>query len=278
MEVEIAENAGTCFGVENAIKKALDSVKNCKEKVHILGEIVHNPFVVKKLNESGVKEIKSTNELKEGTNLIIRAHGELKSVYDYCKEKNIEIIDCTCPFVKKAQNIATDLEKEGHQVVIIGDPEHPEVRGILARTDNAFAVKSPEDIKEKKVKYGKLGILSQTTQTHENFTEIVARIVRHSKIIKVYNTICTATEERQISAKKLAKEVDLMIVVGGKNSSNTKRLHQLCSKTCESKWIQDPKEIDSKWFEGIKKVGITGGASTPKEIIQKLAQDLRDNY
>ncbi|MFW6383481.1 MAG: 4-hydroxy-3-methylbut-2-enyl diphosphate reductase, partial [Nanoarchaeota archaeon] len=165
MEVKIATNAGTCFGVENAIKKALDAVNNCKESVYILGEIVHNPIVVKKLKDSGVKEINDIKNIKEEAKLIIRAHGEPKSVYDYCNEKNIGIIDCTCPFVKKAQQIASNLEKEGHQVVIIGDPEHPEVRGILARTNSAFAVNCPEDVEKRKIKYGKLGILSQTTQT-----------------------------------------------------------------------------------------------------------------
>lgn len=278
MEVKIAENAGTCFGVENAIKKALEAVNNFKGEVYILGEIVHNPFVVEKLKKAGVREVEDVKEIPSGASLIIRAHGELKSVYDYCIEKDIEIIDCTCPFVKKAQNIASELEEEGHQVVIIGDPEHPEVRGILARTNSAFAVNSAEDVEERKVKYGKLGILSQTTQSHENFTNIVARIVRYPKIIKVYNTICTATEERQRAAKELANEVELMIVVGGKNSSNTKRLYELCLQFCKSKWIEEPEEIDSNWFEGTKKVGITGGASTPKEIIDSIAGELKKNY
>ena len=280
MEIIVAENAGTCFGVERAIKKAFDSVENSSGNVYIMGEVVHNPYVVKKLSDAGVKQVRSLDEIRIGgkttTNLIIRAHGEPKSVYDFCNENNIKIVDCTCPFVKNAQEKAIELEEEGHQVVIIGEPEHPEVKGIVARTKNGFVLSSPDEVEEKKVKFGKLGILAQTTQSLENFRQTVAKIVRYPKVIKVYNTICTATEERQRAAKRLAENVDLMIVIGGRNSSNTKRLFEICQGLAETKWIENTQEFDDKWLDGVNSVGITAGASTPKEMIDELFKKLKN--
>ncbi|MFW5991155.1 MAG: 4-hydroxy-3-methylbut-2-enyl diphosphate reductase, partial [Candidatus Nanoarchaeia archaeon] len=174
---------------------------------------------------------------------------------------------------KKAQSLAGRLEEEGYQVVIIGAPDHPEVRGIAGQTNNAKVIQNPEDVDEK-LKYGKVGVLSQTTQTQENFRETVAKIVSYPKIIKIHNTICTATEKRQKAAKKLAKEVELMIVIGGKNSSNTKKLYELCSNFVEAKWIADESELQGEWFSDVNKVGITAGASTPKEVIDKVKESI----
>ena len=273
MIVKIAKNAGTCFGVDNAIKIAFRAAKS-NGNVYIMGELVHNPYVVEKLRNSGVKQIDDISELNDGDSLIIRAHGESKEVYEHCKKHGISVIDCTCPFVKKAQNIAVQLEEEGYRVIIIGDPEHPEVRGIVAQTKNAKVIHTPQDVDKEKVKFGKLGILSQTTQTIENFSETVAKIVSHPKIIKIYNTICTATEERQRAAKALSEEVELMIVIGGKNSANTKKLYELCRQRVKTKWVADETEIERQWFEKINSVGITAGASTPNEVIEKVRKNI----
>lgn len=273
MKIVVAENSGTCFGVSNAIDIAFRAAQN-NGNVYILGELVHNPHIVNKLSGEGVKQVNDVSELRDGDSLIIRAHGESKEVFDYCEENGISVIDCTCPFVKKAQNIATKLEEEGYQVVIIGNPDHPEVRGIVAQTSNAKVIQTPEDVEKQKVKYGKLGILSQTTQTIENFSETVAKIVTYPKIIKIYNTICTATEERQIAAKNLANKVDLMIVIGGKNSSNTRKLYELCNNIVKTHWIEDAKELENSWFEKVQSIGITAGASTPKEVIDKVKEKI----
>lgn len=270
-KIIIADHAGTCFGVDNAIKIAFEATKRSNgDNLYILGELVHNPYIVKKLEESGVEMIDDYEELKDSDSVIIRAHGERKKVYDYCKKKNIRITDCTCPFVKRAQDFAMDLEEKGYQVVIIGDPEHPEVRGIVAHTDHAIVVSNPEDVKNKIKKFGKIGVLSQTTQTLENFRMTVAEIVNRGKKLKIHNTICDATEKRQNAAMELAKKVDTMIVIGGKNSSNTKKLYQLCKNITKSSLIVDETDLDKSMIQGHEIIGITAGASTPKEIIDKV--------
>lgn len=270
-KIIIAEHAGTCFGVDNAIKIAFEAAKRSNgDKLHILGELVHNPYVVKKLEDVGVIMITDYNELKESDSVIIRAHGETKKVYDFCKKNDIKITDCTCPFVKRAQDFAIKLEEDGYQVMIIGDPEHPEVRGIVAHTENAIVVSNPEDVKNKIKKFGKIGVLSQTTQTLENFRMTVAEIVLHAKKLKIHNTICDATEKRQNAAMKLAREVDTMIIIGGRNSSNTKKLYLLCNDIVESSWIIDDSELTVDMVKGFDKIGITAGASTPNEIIDKV--------
>ena len=276
MKIEIAENSGTCFGVERAIKKSMDASKNNKSNLYIMGDIVHNPFVVKNLTDTGVKRVESIEEIPKGGSLIVRAHGEPNKTYEYCEKNNVEIIDCTCPFVKKAQNIAIELENQGHQVFIIGEPDHPEVKGILAQTKKGVVINSPNDVKRENSKFGKVGILSQTTQCRENFTKTVAKIVKYPKLVKIHNTICTATEERQRSAKKLAGKVELMIVIGGKNSSNTKRLYEICKIITKTRWIENAQGFDENWIKGVNHVGITAGASTPKEMIDELFKRLKD--
>ena len=276
MEITIAKNAGTCFGVDNAIKIAFETLERKNEKdIYILGELVHNPAIVEKLSKHGLTSLTDYHDLKEGDCLIIRAHGEKKEVYDYCNKNDIDIIDCTCPFVKKAQAIAEKLEKEGYNVVIVGDAEHPEVRGILAQTKKGIAIKSPDEVKEKMKPYGKIGILSQTTQRIENFKAIVAEIIGYGKKIKVFNTICSATEKRQNAAKDLCKKVDLMIIIGGKNSSNTKKLYELCKENVNSYWIQDHSELKEEWLKNIDNVGITAGASTPDFVIDEVIEKIK---
>jgi 4-hydroxy-3-methylbut-2-en-1-yl diphosphate reductase len=277
MKINIANYSGTCFGVENAIRNAFEAIKQCNGKnIYIIGELVHNPYLVKELEKKGLKKINDVKELKKEDNLIIRAHGERKEVYEYCKNNEINIIDCTCPFVLKAQKHAQNLEKEGYQVIIIGDKEHPEVRGIVAQTKNAIVIQNPEDTKGKVKKNGRIGILSQTTQTRSNFSETVAEIISYGKVLKIYNTICDATEKRQGSAKELAKESDLMIIIGGKNSSNTEKLYKICKKITDSIWIEDEKELNSEIFKNKLNIGITAGASTPKEIINNVLKKIEE--
>jgi 4-hydroxy-3-methylbut-2-en-1-yl diphosphate reductase len=276
MEIKIAKYAGTCFGVDNAIKKTFETIKeNNNKNIYIIGELVHNPFVVEKLSKEGLIKINNIQKLKKDDYLIIRAHGEQKKVYDYCNKNKINIIDCTCPFVLKAQKHAQELENKKYQVVIVGDSNHPEVRGIVAQTKNAIVISNPKDAINKIKKNGKIGILSQTTQTRDNFSETIASIISYGKTIKIYNTICDATEKRQFSAKKLAKNVDLMIIIGGKNSSNTEKLYNICSKIVKSYWINSENELKKEWFININKVGITAGASTPKELINKIHKKIK---
>jgi len=273
MKIIVAPHAGTCFGVNNAIKIAFEAAD--RYKAHILGELVHNPQIVQKLADIGVKTILDIKDLNKGDNLIIRAHGEPKEVYEYCKKNQIQIIDCTCPFVKKAQNLAASLESEGYKVLLVGDEKHPEVRGIAAQTNDPIIVQSPNMLNRDDVKdHHKLGILSQTTQNKKNFREIIQNVLDLPSEIKIHNTICNATTNRQEAALKLSDDVDIMLVIGGKNSANTKRLFEICKEKIKTYWITDTKEIEKSWFNDYDTVGITAGASTPEEIIGRVKEHL----
>jgi len=276
MEIKTAEHAGTCFGVKNAIDIAFEAAERTNGKnICIIGELVHNPNVVADLQSKGVKTINNVNELKEGDNLIIRAHGELKEVYDYCENNKINLIDASCPFVKKAQKIAEELEKDDYQVMLLGDPDHPEVKALVDRAKNAIVISDPDNMNKDKIKeHNRIGILSQTTQPREKLNKLIVNILDHQKEIKIHNTICNATSNRQKSAVKLCSESDLMVVIGGKNSANTKNLFEICSNHIKTYWISDKDELKKEWFKGKNNMGITAGASTPdyviKEVIEKI--------
>jgi 4-hydroxy-3-methylbut-2-enyl diphosphate reductase len=273
MEIKVAEHAGTCFGVSNAIKIAFEAAKR-EKRIFILGQLVHNPFVVSQLQSKGVSIVDDLSELREGDSLIIRAHGEPKEVYVQCKKDGINIIDCTCPFVRRTQFLASELEIKGYQVLLVGDPDHPEVRGIAAQTQKPIIVSSPKDIISKIKNHEKVGILSQTTQKMQNFKDIVSNILDFQKELKIHNTICNATSTRQAAALRLCDMVETMVVIGGKNSANTKRLHEICSEKTTSFWITDASELRKEWFDNVKKVGITAGASTPKTVIDGVVSEL----
>jgi len=276
MKTKIAEHAGTCLGVENAIKIAFEAARRTKNNnIYILGELVHNPDIVKQLETLGVQMIEDVSNLKEGDNLIIRAHGEKKNVYDHCRDNKIRIIDCTCPFVKRTQTLASELEDEGYKVILIGDKEHPEVRGIAAHISDPMIVSNSEEIKKDIIKdYQNIGILSQTTQKKDNFRDIISSIVNYPKQIKIHNTICSATSKRQDSAIKLCNDVDLMLVIGGKNSANTKNLYELCSDRLKTYWIPNKDEIKKEWFNGVSTIGVTAGASTPSHVVDEVVDSL----
>lgn len=277
MQIKTAEHAGTCFGVNNAIKIAFEAAERTNgSNTYIMGDLVHNPQVVQDLLSKGVKTIKDINQLKQGDNLIIRAHGELKEVYDYCEANNINLIDASCPFVKKAQKIAEELEKQGYQVVLLGDKDHPEVRAIIDRTENAIVIPDPDNMDNDEIReYSKIGILSQTTQPREKLNKLILNILDYQKEIKIHNTICNATSNRQGAALELCSESDLMIVIGGKNSANTKNLFEICSDKTKTHWISDKQELKKEWFEGKNNIGITAGASTPDKIIKEVVEKIK---
>jgi len=271
MQIKVAPHAGTCFGVNNAIKIAFSAAKN-KKNLYILGELVHNPQVVAELESLGVKAVDDVTQLKQGDNLIIRAHGEKKDTYEYCQKNNINVIDCTCPYVKRAQNIAQNLDLAGYKVVIVGESDHPEVKGIAAQASSPIIVSGKGQVLDKAL--SKVGILAQTTKKRENFSEIVAELASQTKELKIYNTICGATTNRQDAAKKLCGEVDAIVVIGGRNSANTKRLYEICSECVKTYWISSPGELQAAWFNDYEKVGVTAGASTPLSAIEKTLRKL----
>ena len=274
MEVILAEKAGFCFGVQRAINTAYKAAG--KGKVYCLGPLIHNPQEVARLTEAGVETVEDLSSLKAGDSLIIRSHGVPPTILARAREQGLNVIDLTCPFVAKAQQHAEGLKKEGYQVVVIGEKKHPEVQGIMGYGgDNAVVLETPADIEQVTFE-GRLGVVAQTTQSYGNFSEIVLRLLRLSKELKVFNTICSSTKERQDATRILASRVDVMIVVGGRNSANTSRLVSLCRESGKPTYhVEVVDEIRSEWLKGANRVGLTAGASTPGWVIDAVLKRLQ---
>ncbi len=275
MEIIVSDKAGFCFGVKRAIQTAYDTAHQTEGEVATLGPLIHNPQVVSRLKEMKVRPVEGLDELR-GNTLIIRSHGVPKEVIDDAERRGVRVINATCPFVKKAQNYASLLQQEGYRVVIVGDKRHPEVRGILAYAAGSALV--AEDARDLDLlgKVSRIGVVAQTTTTLERFQRVVQRCVELAGEVKVYNTICDATSIRQREAEEIAGRVDVMLVLGGKNSGNTTRLAELCRSTGTPTYhIETSAEIDPLWVQGAQKVGITAGASTPQWIIADVVAFLR---
>jgi 4-hydroxy-3-methylbut-2-enyl diphosphate reductase len=272
IESKTAANAGFCFGVKRAID-LVEKTLNEKSEVYTLGPIIHNPQEVKRLKEKGVKILNEIDCVKSSC-IILRTHGislELRNRLE--KDKTLHIIDATCPFVKKAQDIIKNLSSQKTTIVIVGENSHPEVEALVSYgRDKCVVIENSREALEFKG-IGELNIVSQTTQTPQNFNVIVEILKKRFKI-NIYNTICKATLERQESAKKLSKKVDLMIVIGGKNSGNTTRLAEICKTQTKTYHIETIDELDDKWFNNINTVGLTAGASTPDNIIKSVQNRL----
>lgn len=274
MEIYVAQHAGFCFGVERAVKIVRSAVDEHKH-LYTLGPIIHNPQLVNELKSKGVDVANSTEEIKEGSVVVLRSHGVEKSEREILERKNIHLVDATCPYVNKAHSEAVKLSQEGYFVVIFGEKEHPEVKGIASYIDGDFTIiSSPEEAKQIPRKE-KIGIVAQTTQEKAVFDEIVDVLVTKCRDLKISNTICNATTLRQNAARKVAEMVDVMFVVGGKNSANTRRLYKICKEICEKTFhIETKEEIDKSVLIGVNKVGVTAGASTPKNIIDDVIEYL----
>jgi 4-hydroxy-3-methylbut-2-enyl diphosphate reductase len=270
VEIVVASRAGFCFGVKRAIKRAYDTVGQAKGEVATLGPIIHNPQVVSHLERMGVRPIKNLREF-QGEVLVIRSHGIPKSLLDEAKASGVRIVDATCPFVKKAQDDARRLSEEGYTVVIVGDRDHPEVEGILSFAGEAAIVAGDESDLGDLQSVKKIGIIAQTTTTFDRFRNVVNRCLEMAHELIIYNTICDATHYRQKEAEEIARSVDVMLVVGGKNSGNTNRLAELCRQTGTRTFhVETRDEVDPGWFQKTSRVGVTAGASTPDWIIQDV--------
>lgn len=272
MEIFVVKTAGFCFGVKRAISIAYDAAKEASEDIYTLGPIIHNPQVVSKLEESKIYAKKNLDDIKSGT-VIIRSHGVTLEELNAAKNKSLKIVDATCPFVKKAQEHAEELSKDGYFVVVVGEKEHPEVKSIVSYGNkNVMVLEYAVDVK-KVSRVKKMGIVAQTTQSIENLQAIVSECLKKAGELKVYNTICNATYVRQTESTELASKVDCMIVVGGRNSANTNRLSEVCKKIQPNTYhIEVAAELKSDWFKRVKKVGITAGASTPDWIIEEVVK------
>lgn len=273
MEILLADKAGFCFGVKRAINTAFEAAVG--GRIFCLGPLIHNPQEVERLRRAGVETVDDFSSLKAGDSLIIRSHGVPPQVLAQARDRGLTIIDLTCPFVGKAQRDAEAMKKEGYQVVVVGEKKHPEVQSILGYAgDNAVVVEKAEDI-EGLVFQGRVGIVTQTTQTYGNFSEIVLTLLRLCKELKIFNTICSSTKERQNAARVLAGQVDVMLVVGGRNSANTSRLADLCRQEGKpTHHIEVADEIRREWLKGATRVGVTAGASTPDWVVEGVIKKL----
>ena len=278
-EVIVAKSAGFCFGVQRAV----DTVYNqCGGKnVFTYGPIIHNEEVVKDLENKGVHVINSADEINDDSTVIIRSHGVSKDVYDSLHEKNVNIVDATCPFVLKIHKIVKEESANGSQIVIIGNENHPEVEGIMGWSlSDTYVIDTSEKAQNLVLdSQRRVCIVSQTTFNYNKFQELVEIINKKGYDIIVLNTICNATEERQTEAAKIARDVDAMIVIGGRNSSNTQKLFEICKNECNNTYyIQTVKDLDITCFESIDSVGITAGASTPNKIIEEVQKNVRNEF
>lgn len=272
MQILVARHAGFCFGVERAI----DIVKKASEEndnVVTFGPIIHNPQVVNDLAAKGVSTIKSLDEVKKNMSVVIRSHGIEKKEALYLEETAGKVIDAACPFVQKAQKAAGELSKKCDYIVILGEQEHPEVKGIISYIDIDYKVIEKADEVENLPYKKTYGFLAQTTQNQEVFKSVEQLLRNKCDELIVAKTICSATEHRQAAAIEVASKVEVMIVVGGKNSANTTRLYHLCKEICPNTFhVETEAELNVEMFSNVEKVGLTAGASTPKYLLERVRE------
>ncbi len=282
----MAECAGFCFGVKRAVDTVYEQIETGKT-IYTYGPIVHNEEVVRDLEERGVRVIETEEELRgmplsKGNGVvIIRAHGVPRKIYDILEENGMECIDATCPFVKRIHGIVEKASNEGMHIVIVGNPGHPEVEGIKGWCNGLVTVlETCEEAEKFTLKKGeKLCIVSQTTFNYNKFHQIVEIFEKKGYNDNVVNTICNATEERQQSAKALAAQADMMIVIGGRHSSNTRKLYEICNSECaKTYFIQTLDDLHLELPKAVRLVGITAGASTPNKLIEEVQNYVRINF
>ena len=273
--IEIAAHAGVCYGVERALSMA-DAATSAPAPVHTLGPLIHNPLVVKELEAQGVGLAETLDDAASGS-IIIRAHGVVPAVIEQARARNLTVLDATCPYVKRVHAAAEKLVREGYQLIVVGESGHPEVEGIMGHADGAARVVSRADDLAGLEISSRVGVVVQTTQTQATLAGVVSALLTRASEVRVINTICSATQERQQAASELASRADVMIVVGGKNSGNTRRLAQICAERCErTHHVEDACEIDPAWLTGAGLIGITAGASTPSSHIERAVNTIME--
>ena len=292
MKVKVAETAGFCFGVKRAVDKVYELIDTEQKPIFTLGPIIHNEGVVADLEARGVHviteaDLDSPDDTLQNGTVVIRSHGVGKAIYDKLKEKNISYVDVTCPFVLKIHRIVEKESLAGNHIIIIGDKDHPEVQGICGWCQGPYTViRNKEEAEVFVPPQGKkISSVSQTTFNYNKLKDLVEILCKKRydnnvlNILNILNTICNATEERQKEAKNIAGEVDTMLVVGGRHSSNTQKLFEICKKECgNTYYIQTPVDLDSEMFQCSSYVGITAGASTPNKIIEEVQEHVRIKF
>ena len=283
MNVKVAEHAGFCFGVRRAVDKVYELIESQEKPIYTLGPIIHNESVVGDLEAKGVKVIENIEQLhsvRDGV-VVIRSHGVGRAVYELMESLGLSYVDVTCPNVLKIHKIVERESKAGKNIVIIGNAKHPEVEGICGwSVSKPVVIETVEEAEEYQAMNGNpVCIVSQTTFNYNKFKELVEKILKKGYDILVLNTICNATQERQVEAMRIASQVDLMLVIGGKNSSNTQKLYEICRKECKNTcYIQTLGDLNPECIRSVRSVGITAGASTPNNIIEEVHTNVRVKF
>lgn len=275
MEVRLAKHAGVCYGVERALKMAEQATQEANS-VQSLGPLIHNPQAVESLIERGVQVAASLDAVEDGT-LIIRSHGVAPDIIETARKRGLTVVDATCPHVSKAQEAAQKLAESGYLVVLVGEADHPEVTGIMARAgDKVLVVQSASELPDR-LGSRRVGVVVQTTQMVDALEEVVSALLPRVSELRVFNTICDATSKRQAAARTLAEEVDVMVVVGGHNSGNTTRLAQICrSVNPRTHHVETASEVQDEWFVDAHVAGVTAGASTPSEQMAGVISRIKE--
>ena len=278
MEILVADPSGACYGVERALNMALEALDRAdgKENVFTFGPLIHNPIVVAELEKRGARVVRSIDEMDGGT-LVVRSHGITRGQYEEAQQRGLHIVNATCPHVRRVQQAAAQLTADGRFVIIVGEKGHPEVEGILSHAGSLATILLDVDEIPDLGEGARVGVVVQTTQSPAKLAEIVAELERRGYGIEVHDTICAATRKRQEAALRLAERADVMIVIGGRISGNTRRLVEICAEACPlTHHIETPEELEQPWFAGAELVGVTAGASTPREHIDAVVAALGD--
>jgi len=265
-----AQTAGVCFGVERALDLSEKAIKEISGPISSLGPLIHNPQAVADLSSRGLKVAEDINNI-EGT-VVFRSHGVTLQVQEKAKDKGLKIVDATCPLVKVPQNFAKKLSQNGYFVIIVGDANHPEIKGVRSYVpnDEVAVIKSADEVANLPER-AKVGVICQTTLKRKVLDLVVEKCKEKFAEVKLHNTICSATKDRQEAAHELAANVDCMVVIGGRNSSNTQKLYDICSELSQKAYLVETEaELKSEWFSGFKSIGVTAGASTPHVLIDKV--------
>ena len=276
MEIILDEGAGVCFGVERALKMAGEESRDASGPIVTIGPLIHNPQVVEEMKRDGV------NVAQEGENLldttaIIRTHGVRPQEENRLREAGNRVLDATCPYVKKSHEYAEVLRREDYHIVVIGDPNHPEIRGVLGYAGERVTVITQPEEANSLHHYAKVGVVVQTTYPIEKVQKVISKLVGRSTELRVFNTICDYTSDRQVSAREISSQVDLMYVVGGRNSANTNKLAEICKQQgTMTRHIEVAEEIDPRDLEGVERVGISAGASTPDGRIASVIDRIEE--
>lgn len=274
MKIELAENYGFCFGVKRAIKIAEEN-KNSST----YGPLIHNSKEIERLEKDFKVGLTDNHKsFASGDKAVIRTHGIPKNELEELKANSVNVVDATCPYVTKPQQICQEMSEAGYEIIIFGDEAHPEIKGVKSyATHGARVVTSPKDLENLKLKE-KIALVAQTTRRVEDYMEVANYLIPRYKEVRVFNTICNATFENQEAVQKISKKADIMIVIGGKNSSNTKQLYSIAKEYCKDSYhIEDEKDLDYSWFDNKVFCGISAGASTPDWIIQKVVDAIENN-